>query len=109
LSELLNWAKKYRVSTQWQSLYYPEHLDPLKLGPEIRRLALKELQTVLERTDLETGERSFLQQAADQHQIPADSVLVSDLIIHINEIESKYHPDTTGRFAELWPEISKLI
>ena len=109
LSELFEWAKQHRVSTQWQSLYHPAHLDPLKLGPEIRELALIELQTVLKRYDLEPVERTFLQQAVDQHQTPADSVLIAELATHINEIESKYHPDTAGRFAKLWPEISKLI
>ena len=27
----------------------------------------------------------------------------------VKEIETKYHPDQEGKFAQLWPEISKLL
>jgi hypothetical protein len=27
---------------------------------------------------------------------------------HITEIENKYHPDTKGKFATLWPELAHL-
>ena len=109
LTELISWTKQHGISTHWQSLYHPEHLDPLRLGPDIKLLAQIELRKVLARTDLEHGERSFLQQALNNYDQPRDSVLIDDLITHIQDIESRYHTSTQGQFNQLWPEISNLL
>ena len=28
---------------------------------------------------------------------------------HIQDIETKYHPDTQGQFEQLWPEIAQCL
>ena len=109
LCEFVDWARETGVSIQWQSLFQPEYLDPLQLGPDIKQLAQAELQQVLARTDLTSGERSFLQQAQSNYAKPCDTVLIPELISHITQIESKYHTNMTGQFAQLWPELSNLL
>ena len=108
LTELLDWTKSHGISTHWQSLYNPDYLDPLKLGPGIRQLALTELDQVLSRTDLDQGDRGFLQQAAANYAQPADIDLTADFLAHINQIETEYHNGST-KFHELWPEISNML
>jgi len=108
LSELLDWTRSHSVSTHWQSLYHPECLDPLKLGPAIRQLALAELQQVLSRTDLDHSERGFLQQAADNYTHPTDVNLIAEFKSHIAKIETQYHTGAT-KFHDLWPEISNML
>jgi MoaA/NifB/PqqE/SkfB family radical SAM enzyme len=109
LTGLIDWAKQQGLGIHWQSLYYTNYLDPLQLGPAIRQLALDELQTVLARTDLDHGERDFLQQAATNYARPTEVNLTAELIDHIADIESKYHANSQGQFQLLWPEISKLL
>jgi MoaA/NifB/PqqE/SkfB family radical SAM enzyme len=108
LNEFVDWARQQGLSINWQSLFQPEYLDPLRLGPKIKHLALAELDRVLSRPDLPAHERSFLQQA-QQNFCNESAALVEDLRAHIIEIESVYHPDQQGKFQELWPEISNLL
>jgi hypothetical protein len=35
--------------------------------------------------------------------------MLGELKKFIVNIETVYHPDTAGKFAELWPEISNLL
>ena len=93
----------------WQSLYHPACLDPLQLGPDVRQLALKELRTVLSKPDLDHGQRNFLQETESQHLRSTTTILLPELINHITKIESKYHPDSLGKFKTLWPEIANLL
>jgi MoaA/NifB/PqqE/SkfB family radical SAM enzyme len=109
LSELIGWAQDQTLSVHWQSLYHPTYLDPLQLGPAIRELALKELHAVLSQHELDHSQRNFLQETEARHQQANNVSLLSELINHITEIESKYHPDSLGEFKTLWPEISNLL
>ena len=109
LSELVAWAKDQGIAIHWQSLFQPEYLDPLRLGPDIARLAQTELEQVLTRTDLQNSERGFLSQALNNYSIVSQQILIPDLIKHIDEIESKYHLEARGRFQQLWPELASLL
>jgi t-SNARE complex subunit (syntaxin) len=93
----------------WQSLYHPACLDPLQLGADIRQLALTELRQVLSQADLDHAQRNFLQETEARHLQATNTVLTTELIKHIDEIESKYHPDSLGQFKQLWPEIARLL
>jgi MoaA/NifB/PqqE/SkfB family radical SAM enzyme len=108
LQDLLDWTKSIGLSTHWQSLYHPECLDPLKLGPAIQQLALAELQQVLARTDLDSGERGFLQQAAANYAQPTSANLIDHFRAHLDKIETEYHVGA-GKFHDLWPEISNML
>lgn len=107
LAELFDWAKGLGIDTHWQSLYQPECLDPLRHNQQIRDLAQQEIQTVLRRSDLTDSERGFFVQAQENYQSVPLQDLSLDLQQHIDQIESKYHTDQQGKFAELWPEIYK--
>jgi hypothetical protein len=108
LSELILWAQDTNVPVHWQSLYHPAYLDPLQLGPEVRQLALEELQRVLSKHDLDHAQRNFLQETEARHQQASNNVL-PEFINHIAEIESKYHASMIGRFEQLWPELASLL
>ena len=109
LSELIVWAQDQAIPVHWQSLYHPTYLDPLQLGPEIRQLVLKELRKVLSKSELDYGQRNFLQETESRHLQATDTVLIPELIKHITEIESKYHSNTQGRFQQLWPELASIL
>jgi hypothetical protein len=109
LEEFVSWAKLQELDTHWQSLYQPECLDPLKHHPAIRGLAQQQLDMILTRSDLTVSERRFFTQAQANFLTVPDNDLSLELINHIQEIESQYHPDQQGKFAELWPEISSLL
>jgi molybdenum cofactor biosynthesis enzyme MoaA len=108
LSELIEWAQDQKIPVHWQSLYHPVCLDPLQLGPEVRQLALKELQKVLSSHDLDHGQRNFLQETESRHQQASNNML-PEFINHLTEIESKYHSSAAGRFKQLWPELANLL
>jgi MoaA/NifB/PqqE/SkfB family radical SAM enzyme len=109
LTEFIDWAKSQGLSTQWQSLYQPDYLDPLKHSTEIRNLAHKQIQQVLTRTDLSDSERSFFTQAEQNYHVPATTNLKQELQTHIDEIETLYHQDQQGQFAQLWPELVEVL
>lgn len=109
LWEFVDWAKQQGLAINWQSLFQPEYLDPLRLGSDIQNLAKEELQKVLSRGDLLHHERAFLEQAQKNFQTATYDSLMSDLRQHIHDIESIYHRDQQGMFDQLWPEISKLL
>lgn len=109
LTELFDWAKAQSLHTQWQSLYQPECLDPLKHQPAIRELAVEQLELVLSRSDLTDSERSFFEQAHRNFQTAPVMDLGTELRQHIQDIENLYHKDQQGKFADLWPEISSLL
>ena len=109
LSNFIEWAKFVGIDTHWQSLYQPECLDPLKHSVSIRTLAQAELERVLARTDLTASERGFFEQAEQNYQNSVDVDLAKDLKQHIEEIETQYHTDQQGQFAQLWPELKELI
>jgi MoaA/NifB/PqqE/SkfB family radical SAM enzyme len=109
LQEITNWAKQNNITIQWQSLYQPAYLDPLQLGPDIKQLALVELQHMLMRDDLTSSEKDFFQQVLLNFEQDHDAVLLQDLVNHINLIEQQYHTDQQGQFARLWPEFKPIL
>jgi MoaA/NifB/PqqE/SkfB family radical SAM enzyme len=109
LWEFVDWTKQQGLSITWQSLFQPEYLDPLKLGPAIQELARTELDRVLSRTDLTPNERSFLSGVSCSAQHPQQVNLTEDFKQHIHQIENQYHLDQQGKFGELWPEISNTL
>lgn len=110
LYEFVDWVKQQGLEINFQSLFQPEYLDPLRLGPEIKSLALQEVEQTLARSDLTASERVFLQQAKNNlNKNNHSPVLLSALADHVTEMETLYHPDQQGMFGKLWPEISKLL
>jgi MoaA/NifB/PqqE/SkfB family radical SAM enzyme len=109
LSEFVDWVRQQGLTIQWQSLYGPACLDPLRLGSAVKELAVKELDIVLARSDLPASERNFLLSAKQNYLQAHDPVPILELHNHIQEIENLYHPDQKGQFARLWPELQHLL
>jgi MoaA/NifB/PqqE/SkfB family radical SAM enzyme len=109
LTEFVSWVKQQGLTIQWQSLYGPACLDPLRFGQPIKQIAQTELQTVLGRNDLTNSERDFLQVALANFTKDHEPIDLEQLRAHVNEIENQYHSDQQGKFAQLWPEISSLL
>jgi len=105
--ELTNFAREQNLTIHWQSLYQPDYLDPVKLGPEIAQLARNEIENLLKANIALDNERQFFENV--QHIVSGNDDLRSGLHDHIVEIENTYHTDQTGQFKKLWPEIYKLI
>lgn len=108
LVEFTEFARQRGLSIQWQSLYQPECLDPQRLGPEIRDLALAEIDRLLATDLCLPSERSFFESVQQSFDQSTDDLRKS-LQQHINDMENKYHADQKVKFAELWPEISKVL
>lgn len=108
LVEFTQFARFRGLSIQWQSLYQPNCLDPQRLGPEIRKLALVEIDKLLVTDLCLESERAFFESVRENFDQSKDD-LRGSLQQHIQAIENRFHPDSQGKFAELWPEISNLI
>jgi MoaA/NifB/PqqE/SkfB family radical SAM enzyme len=107
LVEFTEFARLRGLSIQWQSLYQPDCLDPQRLGPEVRELALAEIDRVLATDLCLPSERLFFESVRQNFNQSADDLRKS-LQQHVTEIE-QYHPEQQGKFVELWPEISNLL
>ena len=108
LVEFTEFARARGLSIQWQSLYQPDCLDPQRLGPDIRDLALAEIDRLLATDLCLESEQSFFK-SVRQNFNTLQVNLRDSLKEHICEIETRYHPEQQGKFAELWPELSKLL
>jgi hypothetical protein len=108
LIELTEFARSQGLTIHWQSLYQPDCLDPQRLGNQIKQLALQEIDRLLELDICLDSERLFLQTVKSNIQSDRDD-LRSEFAAHIQNIETKYHPDTAGKFKQLWPELAKNI
>lgn len=112
LVEFREWVQDQRLTVVWQNLFQPEFLDPLQHGPELRELAGQEAQRLLDHCGhyLSDSEESFFQNALDNLKASSSdgSAWAGIFQQHIADIESKYHPDTRGGFARLWPELQIL-
>lgn len=111
LVEFREWAHARDLTVVWQNLFQPEYLDPLRHGPRLKTLALAETQRLLDRCGSYLGEteKAFFKHAvANLTQIiPVD--LSAQFAGHILQNESEFHPDKTGQFSELWPEMRFLL
>jgi hypothetical protein len=106
--EFTEFARLRGLSIQWQSLYQPYSLDPQRLGPEIRELALAEIDRLLATDLCLPSERLFFESVRQNFNQTVDDLRKS-LQQHIDDMENKYHPDQQGQFAQLWPELSNLL
>ena len=107
LVEFTEFARARGLSIQWQSLYQPDCLDPARLGPAVAQLARDEIARLLAANIAFDNERQFFENVLSN--INGMDDLRSKLRSHTEEIENQYHTDQRGKFAQLWPEISKLL
>ena len=110
LTEIMRFARSKGVSIMWQTLYQPEYLDPLRHNSTIRELALQEIQKAQSQFNLNGQENWFFNnvKASLENKISGET-LTQEFVQHIEDIETQYHPDQKGKFAELWPEIAQAL
>lgn len=111
ICELREFSEEMGTTVLWQNLFQPDCLNPFLHGPELAKLAINEIERFYAMGIATPAERSFFDQALSNYQavIQARPDINTKFVEHISDIESKYHPDQQGKFAQLWPEISKLI
>jgi MoaA/NifB/PqqE/SkfB family radical SAM enzyme len=107
LLELTDFARSRGLAIHWQSLYQPECLDPSNLGADVVNLARDQIQQLLEQGGCLTAEQQFFETVLENLQSKQD--LRSQLNEHTALIEQRYHPDSQGQFARLWPEIAQCL
>jgi MoaA/NifB/PqqE/SkfB family radical SAM enzyme len=105
LVELTEFARERGLTIHWQSLYQPECLDPQRLGPMVKQLALAEIDRLLAMNICLDSERQFFETVKSNIAAPRDD-LRSQLFEHTAQIEQQYHPQSQGQFARLWPELN---
>ena len=106
LKELTEFAREREFTIMWQGLHHPDHLDPLRLGVDIRAKAVAQIHELLATDLCLPMERDFFQQVLANST--SDDVRAK-FVKHIHDIEHVYHPKTQGQFARLWPEIAEHL
>ena len=109
--ELRQFAEETGVSVLWQNLFQPDYLDSFLHGPRVAKLAADEIQKFYALGIATDTERIFFNEAMKKYnsvQI-AQPGIEQKFTRHIQKIETEYHPDKTGMFKQLWPELAGLI
>jgi len=110
ICELRQFANDIGTTVLWQNLFQPDYLDPFQFGPDVATLSSHEIKRFYD-TGLATDiEKQFFDQTLRSYEsVAVDSPhIVSKFKQHINDIETKYHRDTNGKFKQLWPELAML-
>jgi MoaA/NifB/PqqE/SkfB family radical SAM enzyme len=110
ICELREFAEQTGTTVLWQNLFQPEYLDPFLHGPVVAQAAIAEIERFYAMGIATPAERSFFDQALRNYQAveKAQPGIEHKFAQHIRDIENKYHPDSKGKFATLWPELAIL-
>ena len=110
ICELREFAEETGTSVLWQNLFQPEYLDPFLHGPKVAALAAAEIEKFYAMDIATPAEKQFFDQALDRYRAVTSTTddITEQFKNHIQEIETKYHPDSLGKFANLWPELDKI-
>jgi organic radical activating enzyme len=107
LQEFHEFARSRDLTIHWQSLYQPECLDPSRLGADVMALCRSQIKMLLNADLCLENERVFFENVLSEQRQGQD--LGYQFEQHIVEIETKYHKNSQGQFARLWPELEKLV
>ena len=110
ICELREFAEETGTSVLWQNLFQPEYLDPFLHGPKVAALAAAEIEKFYAMDIATPAEKQFFDQALYRYRAVTSTTddITEQFKNHIQEIETKYHPDSLGKFAKLWPELDKI-
>jgi MoaA/NifB/PqqE/SkfB family radical SAM enzyme len=100
LNEILQFAHERGIRIMWQTLIFPEHFDPLMLGPDLARLAVREIDLALQNDYAEPYRDYFLQVRSKLLEVQQPRLLA--------EFRSEMQ-DRQQDFARLWPELGFLM
>jgi MoaA/NifB/PqqE/SkfB family radical SAM enzyme len=113
LVEFRKWIRDQGLTVLWQTLFQPEYLDPMQHGPELKQLAIQEIDRLLDKCHsyMSPSEHDFFgfarRNLVDTMQQQSQQQLRFQE--HIQQIETQYHKDKLGQFVHLWPELKFLI
>jgi pyruvate-formate lyase-activating enzyme len=111
LKEFRQFAEDSNITVLWQNLFQPEHLDPFLHGPAVAKLAAAEIEKFYALNIATPAEQKFFDKALSKYDsiCTAQPGIVEKFKNHINDIETLYHPDTAGKFEQLWPELAESM
>ena len=99
------------LTVVWQNLFQPDYLDPFKHGAKVAAAAAAEATKFLESGSATPAEQQFFQRAVDNYNAVAQEQhnVGRKFKQHIDMIEKLYHPDSQGKFVQLWPELEFML
>jgi radical SAM protein with 4Fe4S-binding SPASM domain len=111
ICEFRQFTESAGVTVLWQNLFQPEYLDPFLHGSRVAELAAAEIEQFYTMNIATPAERVFFDQALNNYQSVQQerAGITHQFKQHIQEIETKYHPDSVGKFRQLWPELAESI
>lgn len=110
ICELREYAQQQGVSVLWQNLFQPHYLDPFLHGSSVAYAAIQEIDKFLSLEIATDSEKQFFNTARDTYtKINVKTTDATQAFRqHIQDIETRYHPDTQGKFVALWPELDEI-
>ena len=111
LVEFRQFVESAGATVLWQNLFQPEYLDPFLHGPRVAELAAAEIEKFYAMNITTPAERVFFDQALQNYReiTQEQAGITRQFQQHIQDIETRYHPDTLGGFEQLWPEIHQCL
>jgi len=111
LCEFRQFVESAGATVLWQNLFQPECLDPFLHGPAVAELAAQEIERFYTTGIATSTEQQFFDQALDNYRAVKQerAGITSQFRQHIQDIETRYHPETIGQFEQLWPEIAQCL
>jgi MoaA/NifB/PqqE/SkfB family radical SAM enzyme len=111
LLEFKQFAANRGLIIRWQNLHQPNELDTKIYGNEIATLAANEIDRVLKECTVDPQEKQFFETTLATYRscYQSNPTELAKLKTFVETVETKYHPDTQGQFAQLWPELASLL
>jgi sulfatase maturation enzyme AslB (radical SAM superfamily) len=111
LVEFRQFVQSAGATVLWQNLFQPEYLDPFLHGPDVANLAAAEIERFYATGIATPAEQQFFNQALSNYRAITQECAGTTRRFqqHIQDIEKRYHPDTLGKFEQLWPEIHQCL
>jgi radical SAM protein with 4Fe4S-binding SPASM domain len=110
LCEFRQFVQDAGATVLWQNLFQPEYLDPFLHGPTVAKLAAEEIKRFYAMNIATPIEHQFLDRALNNYNSVTQERpgITQQFQQHIHQNETVYHPDQTGKFKQLWPELATL-
>ena len=111
LCEFRQFVESAGATVLWQNLFQPLYLDPFLHGPRVAELAATEIERFYSIGIATPAEQQFFDQALSNYRAITNERVgtTRQFQQHIQDIETRYHPDTLGKFEQLWPEIAQCL
>jgi len=111
LVEFRQFVQSVGATVIWQNLFQPEYLDPFLHGPAVARLAAAEIEQFYALGIATPAEQQFFDQALQNYRAVKQerAGTTRQFQQHIQDIETKYHPNTADQFQQLWPELAESM